>query len=238
MVLVTKLWRYPVKSLQGEQLSSVDATTAGLRGDRAYTIVDAATGLGLTARRVPELLFASARLRDDGAAEITLPNGSIAKDDDALSAWLERPVTLRSATDNVSPRYENVADFEQEATSAWELFEGGSLAFHDSPEAVVSLVSMATMSGWDPRRFRANVLFEGTSEEALVGARLKLGDAVLDVRDRLERCVMVTRPQPHGINKDLDVLRTIHRQRGGCLAVGALVVSPGTVRVGDELHPA
>jgi hypothetical protein len=32
------------------------------------------------------------------------------------------------------------------------------------------------------------------------------------------------------------VLRTIHRERGGVLAVGALVRTPGTVRVGDELR--
>ncbi|MGI8675917.1 MAG: MOSC domain-containing protein [Nocardioidaceae bacterium] len=232
---VTELWRYPVKSLQGEQLDMVEVTSAGLRGDRSYAIVDTETGLGLTARRVPELLFAAARLRDDGLAEITLPDGSVATDDDALSRWLERRVSLRSAKDDAPPRYENVADFEQEATSAWEQFEGGTLAFHDSPEAVVSLLSYATITGWAPRRFRANLLFDGVSEETLVGSRLKLGDAELDIGDCLERCVMVTRPQPEGIDKDLDVLRTIHRQREGCLAVGALVATPGTVHVGDEL---
>ena len=234
-MLITELWRYPVKSLQGEQLDAVEVTGAGLRGDRAYAIFDAETGLGLTARRVPQLLFASARLHDDGTAEITLPNGAVAKDDDALSRWLDRRVTLRSANDDVQPRYENVADFEHEATSAWELFEGGTSAFHDSPEAVVSLLSYATIPDWAPRRFRANLLFDGVSEETLVGSRLKLGDAELDVGDCLERCVMVTRPQPEGIDKDLDVLRTIHRQREGCLAVGALVATPGTVHVGDEL---
>lgn len=237
-MLVAELWRYPVKSLQGEQLDSVEVTAAGLRGDRAYAIFDAETGLGLTARRLPQLLFASARLHADGTAEITLPDGSVAKDDDALTRWLDRRVMLRSVNDNVHPSYENVADFEHEATSAWEVFEGGTSAFHDSPEAVLSLLSHATIPGWAPRRFRANVLFEGASEETLVGSRLKVGDAELDVGERLERCVMVTRPQPEGIDRDLDILRTIHRQRDGCLAVGAVVAAPGTIRVGDELLPA
>jgi hypothetical protein len=49
---------------------------------------------------------------------------------------------------------------------------------------------------------------------------------------------MVTRPQPEGIERDLDVLHTIARQRRNRLAVGALVAQPGTVRVGDTLTPA
>ena len=46
---------------------------------------------------------------------------------------------------------------------------------------------------------------------------------------------MVTRPQPGDVERDLDVLRTIHREREGCLAVGATVDAPGTVTVGDEV---
>ena len=48
------------------------------------------TGFGLTARRVPELLFASARWSEDGGVRIQLPDGSLAADDDSLSAWLGR----------------------------------------------------------------------------------------------------------------------------------------------------
>ncbi len=235
---VTELWRYPVKSLQGEQLDALPVTRAGLRGDRSYAIFDVETGLGLTARRVPALLYGSARLRADGSAEITLPDGAVAEDDDALSQWLNRRVTLRTANDEISPRYENPADFEHEANSAWDLFEGASGAFHDSPDASVSLVSLETISGWADRRFRANVLLDGRGEDALIGSRVRLGDSLLEVTVAIPRCVMVTRPQPDGIERDLGVLRTIHRERNGCLGVGALVVSPGTMRVGDELQPA
>src|SRR5712691_6737092 len=85
---IAELWRYPVKSLQGEQLESVRVTSDGLEGDRQYAIYDAETGFGLTGRRVPALLFASARLLDGVRLEITLPDGSVACDDDSLSAWL------------------------------------------------------------------------------------------------------------------------------------------------------
>src|SRR6188508_1631361 len=90
---VEELWRFPVKSLQGERLDRAAVVADGLVGDRRFAIVDAATRLALTARRVPQLLFASARLVGDDV-EITLPDGSVASDDDALSAWLGRPVTL------------------------------------------------------------------------------------------------------------------------------------------------
>jgi len=94
---VTELWRYPVKSLQGERLDAAIVTGDGLDGDRRYAIFDLDTGLGLTARRVPEPLLASASLTADGHVRITLPDGSLADGDDALSAWLGRRVALRCA---------------------------------------------------------------------------------------------------------------------------------------------
>lgn len=234
-----ELWRYPVKSLQGERVDAIDLTKQGLTGDRSYAIFDATTGLGLTARRVPELLFASARARDDGTAEIRLPDGSVAEDDQALSAWLGRPVELRSTGEAATHRYETVEDFEREGTSGWRAFEGASGAFHDSADAHVSLVSAATLGAWEPRRFRSNVLLDGVAraEDGLVGRQVCVGDALLHVGMRLERCVMVTRPQPGDVARDLDVLRTIHREWQHCLAVGGTVERPGRVSVGDVVRP-
>jgi uncharacterized protein YcbX len=231
---VVELWRYPVKSLQGERLEAAAVTPEGLEGDRRWAIFDAETGLGLTARRVPQLLFAAARVRADGGVEITLPDGSIAFDDAALSAWLGRPVALRSAAAQIDRLYENPVDAEHEATSPWLAFQGAPGAFHDTVGARVSLVSTGTIGDWDRRRFRMNVLLDGEGEDALVGRRAALGDALLEVELPLERCVMVTRPQP-GLDRDPQVLRTIARERAACLAVGALVVEPGEVRVGAEL---
>lgn len=227
-----EIWRYPVKSLQGERLDEVEVEVSGLRGDRAYAIFDAETGFGLTARRVPRLLFASATLRPDAGVRITLPDGSTAVDDGALSKWLGRPVELRSAVDDRARRYENPADFEDES-GRWEPFDGSPGAFHDSDLANVSLLSRDRLGGWHPRRFRANLLLDAGDEEALAGSVVEVGAALLAVGQRIDRCVMTTRPQPGGIDRDLDVLRRIHRERGGLLAVGATVRAGGSVRVGD-----
>lgn len=231
---VVEIWRYPVKSLQGERLDSVEIDPGGLRGDRTSAIFDADTGFGLTARRVPELLYGAASLGPDGALTIRLPDGSVARDDTALSDWLGRRVHLRQAADTGPRRYENPADFEDE-TGRWEPFDGSPGAFHDSAQASVSLLSRVTIGAWDARRFRANLLLDDGVETALDGRAASVGTAVLDAGRPLSRCVMTTRPQPGGIQRDLDVLRTIHREHDGRLAARAVVRRPGRVRVGDPV---
>jgi uncharacterized protein YcbX len=236
-VRVAQLWRYPVKSLRGEMLTSATFTPRGIFGDRSHAIFDTVTGFGLTARRAPEMLFAAASLRADGTVQITLPDGSIADDDSALSDWLGRPVQLRSWADVASRSYENPSDVETEATDTWQAFTGASGAFHDTEAATVTLLSHASIGTWEPPRFRANVLLDGAGEDELVGSDVRIGDAQLSVSQRIERCVMITRPQPGGIEKDLDVLRTIRRERAGLLAVGCAVTTSGGAQVGDELCP-
>ena len=233
---VAELWRYPVKSLQGERLTSTEVGPEGLAGDRQWALFDVGTGFGLTARRVPDLLFLSGRLRADGRVEVVLPDGTVTSDDAVLSDRLGRPVTLRAAADAPGERrYESPHEVGEAGEYDWDAFSGARGAFHDSSRIRVSLVSTGTLGTWDRRRFRANVVLEGTGEDALVGRRVRLGGAELDVVKQVGRCVMVTRPQPGGIGRDNGVLKTIYRERDGSLAVGALVARAGPVAVGDEL---
>jgi uncharacterized protein YcbX len=230
-VRITELWRYPVKSLQGERLRTADLGPLGIAGDRQWALFDLETGFGLTARRVPDLLFASARTVD-GGVEVVLPDGTATTDDAVLSDWAGRRIALRPAT-GAAPRYEGTDDDE----TGWETWEGAAEAFHDNPDFRVTLVSTGTLGTWDRRRFRANVVLDGEGEDGLVGTRQRLGTAVLELVEPVSRCVMVTRPQPGGIGRDTGVLKTVHRERGGLLAVGAGVVTGGTVALGDELLP-
>ncbi|MEP6480718.1 MAG: MOSC N-terminal beta barrel domain-containing protein [Rhodoglobus sp.] len=231
---VAEIWRYPVKSLQGEQLDSAVVGKKGIEGDRGYAIFDLESGFGLTGRREAALLFGAARLVP-GGVEITLPDGTIAADDAALSNWLGRPVALRSNADVAERRYQTPEDFEQEETSQWEAFDGARGSFRDSQGAVVSLVSTGTLGSWNPRRFRANVVLDGSGENDLIGTHVSVGTARLGILKGLGRCVMVTRPQP-GIERDLDVLRTVHREHDHKLAVGASIERTGRIAVGDELR--
>src|SRR3954469_2722650 len=95
---VAELWRHPVKSLQGESLDEAVVEDSGLASDRRWGIVDCETGKVLTARRVPSLLLASARLTATGV-ELLLPDGNVlvapsAHADDVLSKWIGRRVAL------------------------------------------------------------------------------------------------------------------------------------------------
>jgi uncharacterized protein YcbX len=108
---ISSLWRYPVKSMAGEELNAVDVTANGLRGDRAYALVDAASGKVGTAKSVKrfgELLKYRAQFvtqpGSDGtppAVRITLPDGtsldsSRPDNQAALGATFGPQVTLRS----------------------------------------------------------------------------------------------------------------------------------------------
>ncbi len=234
---VAELWRYPVKSLQGERLAEAAVDALGIAGDRRWALFDRGTGLGLTARRVPELLFGSARLRDDGGVEVVLPDGTVTTDGRVISRWLGRDVELRAAGEE-APTYESPVDEDEPDPAEWLQWEGAAGPFHDSPRIRLSLVSTGTLGTWDRRRFRANVVLDGEGEDGLRGQECDLGEVRLRVGIPIARCVMTTRPQPGGIARDTSVLKTIHRERDGLLAVRAAVLRPGTVRTGDELVPA
>ena len=231
---VAELWRYPVKSLQGERLGEAAIDALGIAGDRRWALFDRDTGLGLTARRVPELLFGSARLRGDGGVEVVLPDGTVTTDERVISGWLGRDVELRAAGEEV-PTYESPVDEDEPDPAEWLQWEGAPGPFHDSPRIRLSLVSTGTLGTWDRRRFRANVVLDGEGEDGLRGREAGLGEVRLRIGIPIARCVMTTRPQPGGIGRDTSVLKTIHRERDGLLAVRAAVLRPGTVRTGDAL---
>lgn len=82
---------------------------------------------------------------------------------------------------------------------------------------------------------KAGVPDESASvEDGWVGGSLTVGSVLLDVRKHIDRCVMVTRPQP-GLGRDLGVLKRINSERAGLAAIGALVTRPGRVAVGDTV---
>lgn len=234
-VRVAELWRYPVKSLQGEVVDAVPVGDHGLEGDRQWALADLETGLALTAKREPRLLLAFARLVAPGQVSITLPDGTSTASDEALSSWLGHPVALRRAIEAERATYEIAADFEAEDTSPVLHWQGPKGSFHDSNRVRVSLVSIPRLGTWDRRRFRMNVVLDSGGEDELIGAKIRVGPVTLEVIKAVDRCVMTTRPQPGGIDRDLDVLRTINRDQGGLLGIGAMVIEGGVLSVGDEL---
>ncbi len=236
---VSEIWRFPVKSVGGERLTESPVDERGLEFDRAWGIHDPATGLVLTARREPKLLFLSATVRDSGPV-ITTEDGDDVSTDADLSEWIGRPVEIRSAADGPAT-FENPKNIDDETD--WMQWQSAGLTFHDG-RSTISFVSRTTLRDWDVRRFRLNLVLDGDGSDGgddggeadLVG-EVRVGDVVMTVRKPLERCVMVTRAQP-GVERDLGVLKTIIRERDNEFGIGATVTSPGTIRVGDDVQPA
>lgn len=109
---VVGLWRFPVKSMRGEQLEEAEVTERGVLGDRAYALIDTDTGKVVSAKSVklfPNLFGCKAVFveppRGGGKlppVRISLPDGtSVTSDsgevDGVLSAYFRRKVTLAQA---------------------------------------------------------------------------------------------------------------------------------------------
>ena len=228
---VVDIWRYPVKSLGGEQLTSADVGPDGITGDRAWGLRDRSTGLVLTARREPALLFLGARYRGDDRPLVTDDHGAEFPDDAALSERLGRPVELVAAVDGPGT-FENPMNVDDETD--WIQWQSAGRTFHDG-RSTISLLSTGSLGAWDRRRFRANVIVDAPADADLLGVD-RIGPVGVAVRKPIDRCVMVTRAQP-GLERDVQVLKQIIAERDNQLAVGATVTTPGTIAVGDTVGP-
>lgn len=234
---VTELWRFPVKSMQGERLEQAPVTERGIEGDRAWCLFDLEANVALTARRVPEMLYAAARVVD-GEVVVTLPDGTETVESAALSTWFGKEVELRRADTMMAGTFETQAD--ETETGQWFQWTGPEGSFHDSTKSRVSLVTAETFRDWDRRRFRINVILDGRGDVELVGHKIQVGSVELEVLKRIDRCVMTTRPQPAlgdqpPVERDLDVLRTINRENDTFLGIGGNVISGGAITLGDVI---
>ncbi len=239
---VAALWRFPVKSMLGEGVEEADVTHGGLVGDRAYALVETATGKVVSAKRVkdfPDLFACRAAFVEPPRAgrpvppvRIILPDGvSLASDDSdadvTLSRWFGRDVHLASA---------------DPAEAFVDLFPLSVLTTSTLDE----LNGLRPESRFDERRFRMNVVVRtgaaGFVENGWVGHLLEIGGAVrLSVAMPDPRCVMTTLAQ-EDLPRDPEVLRTLTRHnrlvvagegRFPCCGAYAVVEAPGTIRTDD-----
>jgi len=244
---IAELWRYPVKSLLGERLPSLSLVGDGVDGDRHWGILDRSDGRILTARREPRLLFAASRRGPADIPLIKLPDGRMLTGtgpatDKALSTWLGKPVTLVSATESDALRAEYFADATDDSSRAieWTMPKG---RFVDAyPLLVMSTAGLRggaaayAAGAWDVRRFRPNILIEmegeGWLEDAWIGRTLRFGATQLSPDRRCIRCTMVSRAQP-GLDRDVNIYKTLSRTHGGEAGMWTRVTGPGSVSEGD-----
>lgn len=102
---IQQVWRFPVKSMSGQQLTDCSVGPLGLSGDRGWALRDEKTKEVTNGKRIPLLMKCSARYREEPnngsipQVEITSPNGATIRSDqpnanELLSDLLGREVTL------------------------------------------------------------------------------------------------------------------------------------------------
>ncbi|MGA7834508.1 MAG: MOSC N-terminal beta barrel domain-containing protein [Acidimicrobiales bacterium] len=245
---IASLWRYPVKSLQGEECDELVVNPVGVEGDRRYGILDLATNTVVSAKREGRLLEAAATTCN-GVLAVTLPDREPLSPgnslDEALTTWLDRPVRLVEASEFGAATFLSPEDFEDDASElvSWKGM-GGSFV-DESPLHLLTSEDLEQLARerpdlqWDVRRFRPNVLLApaaGDSSPLAIGSRVVLGECEVAIEKGCSRCVMTTRGQPGALDRQLEILRHIARHHDGIVGVRAAVVRRGSLRTGDAAH--
>lgn len=262
---VVSLWRYPVKSMQGEELNSSIVGERGLLGDRVYALVDAGDGKVASAknpRKWPSLFAFRASYAEEprssgepAPVQITLPDGTHTAGNQANLPSLLKPILGREATLKAAVPDKPVLE------EYWPDIEGLDHRDKVTDEAMpvgtffdlapVHLLTTATLDRlrshypegrFEVRRFRPNiaVAVEGQPrafvENDWVGRTLLLGSEVrLQIIKPCGRCVMTTLSQSD-LPHDPGILRTAVQHNKGHVGVYATVVRSGTVRRGDSVR--
>jgi uncharacterized protein YcbX len=244
--VVAQLWRYPVKSFQGEQVERLDIGPGGAVGDRSLAVVDPAARKVLSGKRYPALLMASARV-DGGGIVLSLPDGSVheASDPnvhDALSAWLDLDVRLEQPpVDAVFPM-EMHTGMSDDTTPIFD-WPGPPGTWLDLADAhwltTASLAAAADLHPdgmWDVRRFRPTALVEATGDGWVEDgwSTVDMGAVGSEVLMPTPRCTMPSRAQP-GLAVDKVIGTTIRDRHDNNLGVYASITRAGSVAVGDTV---
>jgi len=259
------LWRYPVKSMLGEELNAAALGKRGLAGDRVYAIVDPDSGKVASAKnpkKWPHLFDCRAAFveppqssQDLPAVRVTLPDGRITRSDDgdfnaAISTMLGRAGKLQTAVPEKPMLEEYWPDIEgldlRDEVTDEDMPEG---TFFDV--GIVHVLTTATLDSlravyphgrFEVRRFRPNIVVKTPAgersflENTWVDHTLVIGDEVrLKITMDCGRCVMTTLAQAD-LPKDPGILRAAAQHNQAHVGIYAEVEQGGQVRRGDAVR--
>lgn len=259
--VVQALWRYPIKSMMGEAVSTTEISTRGLLGDRAYALVDKASNRAAAVRTwAAGLMTYRARFLEEPRAaqtrapvQITLPDGAALVTtqpdiDERLSERLGRRLSLMShAPDGVLLEFPagTLAGKASEVTETPLAGQAPAGTFFDL--AAVHLLAASTLdhlqAGYpqglvDLQRFRPNIVVRGADEPFVenrwLGRKFAVGEAVLRVSMPCPRCVNITLPQ-EGLPRESGLLR--HVAASNMIDLGAIGRLPCVGVYADVLSP-
>jgi uncharacterized protein YcbX len=256
---VESLWRYPVKSMRGEELEEAFVGFSGVYGDRLFAFRSTAAPKGfpyLTGREQEEMLLYRPRFRNADRAA--------------------KPPNLREAESmapGINPLFADAGDLAVDVeTPSGEVLPAliGLLKKRIGDEHVltllrseramtdcrpISLFSIQTGrqlgdevgTSIDKRRFRANIYMdlgstggfaEDAAEDAYVGQTLRIGSkVVVSVLERDPRCKMITL-DPDTAEPNAQLLRTVNQTHDNKAGVYGAILVEGTIQRGDVIELA
>ena len=254
---VESLWRYPVKSMRGQELDEMFAGYAGVYGDRLFAFESSASPKGfpyLTGREQREMLRYRPRFRypDKAARPVNLTEAEsmppgvnpVSANPAELMVDVETPDGKTVAIDDPAlvDMLRNGIDDKHHLT----LLRSERAMTDCRPISLFGVQSARKLSEEtgttvDKRRFRANIYLELTSgegfaEDAFVGRSLRIGSKViLSILERDPRCMMITLdPETGAIAPAL--LKKVAQAHSGMAGVYGAVLTEGMVRKGDSVE--
>ncbi|MEM7442083.1 MAG: MOSC domain-containing protein [Pseudomonadota bacterium] len=248
---ITAIRVHPVKSLSERDLETAALTVGeGLANDRRFAICHKASRFDPTAPTwQPKSQFLNL-MRHERLAQL-----ESSFDPDTGELTLSRDGRTVAKGDITTPLGRQVinqflsAFAGQEARGSARLVElaEGSLADRDSPflsiisEATVRDIERVVRQKLDPKRFRGNLLIDGTepwAEFEWVGNKFSVGSAELEIIERIGRCA-ATNVNPTTAERDANIPKALLDGFGHAdCGVQAIVTKAGTIRLGDAMTPA
>ena len=252
---VESLWRYPVKSMRGEEMDELFVGYAGVYGDRLFAFESSVNARGFpffTGRDQRQMIRYRARFRDPekAARPVNLNDAEkhnanpISADASELMADVETPDGKTFAIDDpaLSEHLRLNTDRKHELT----LLRSDKAITDCRPLSIFSVQTAQklgdeTGTAVDKRRFRANVYLdlassEGFAEDQFVGRSLRIGSKVtVAVLQRDGRCMMVTL-DPDTAEKTPAILKAIAQAHEGMAGVYGAILTEGMIRKGDAVE--
>ena len=254
---VESLWRYPVKSMRGEELEELFVGYAGVYGDRLFAFHSPDTRAGLpflTGREQRRMILYRPRFRRPEKAARPVNFAEAAQ----LSP-LVNPVSASAADLMIDVEAPDGRRFAIDDPGLIEHLQAGmdekpALLLHRSDKAItdccpLSLIAVQSANklgnesgvAVDKRCFRANVYLdlesaEAFAEDKLVGKSLRIGSKVtVQIVARDGRCMMITL-DPDTAEKSPAVLKAVAQEHEGMAGVYAAVLTEGIIRKGDPIE--
>jgi uncharacterized protein YcbX len=232
---IEAIFRYPVKSMAGEQLEAAELGWHGLEGDRRLALRRTHDQSGfpwLSATKLPDLLLYSPQYRD-GAADDELPTHVRTPDGEALAVFED------ALASEIGRRHGAPVQMMQLRHG---IFDDASISLI----AVDTVEEIARLGRQDPdvRRFRPNILVRSLRpgpflEEEWLGGVLSFGEETnapaVTVTMRDARCSMINL-DPDSARAAPEMLKAVVRTNRNNAGVYGVVTRTGRLSVGQIIR--